>query len=110
MTYVQERQAAGEVVTGLLYVDDEAGDLNDRMNTVETPLNTLGEAELCPGAGGARGDQRGAALRRRTPSTALRVAPFPFRGGIPAAKRSPFRLARDLFRLNLPARRAMDAR
>ena len=50
MAYVQERHAAGEVVTGLLYINDDAGDLNDRMNTVETPLNALGEAELCPGA------------------------------------------------------------
>ena len=28
------------------------------MKTVETPLNRLGEAELCPGAGAARRDQR----------------------------------------------------
>jgi hypothetical protein len=27
------------------------GDLNDRMHTVEVPLASLGEAELCPGAG-----------------------------------------------------------
>ena len=62
MAYVQERHAAGEVVTGLLHINHDAGDLNDRMNTVEVPLNSLGEAELCPGAGGDRGDQRGAAV------------------------------------------------
>jgi 2-oxoglutarate ferredoxin oxidoreductase subunit beta len=50
MTYLQERQAAGEVVTGLLYVNDASGDMNDRLNTVEAPLNSLGEAELCPGS------------------------------------------------------------
>jgi 2-oxoglutarate ferredoxin oxidoreductase subunit beta len=49
MSYLQERQAAGEVVTGLLYIDEEAGDLNQRMNTVELPMNGLGDAELCPG-------------------------------------------------------------
>ncbi|MCB1501516.1 MAG: 2-oxoacid:ferredoxin oxidoreductase subunit beta, partial [Bauldia sp.] len=49
MSYIAERQAAGEVVTGLLYINDAAGDLHDRMRTVETPLNRLGEAELCPG-------------------------------------------------------------
>ena len=49
--YRRSAQAAGEIVTGLLYVDDSAGDLHDRLNTVETPLNRLGEAELCPGAG-----------------------------------------------------------
>ncbi|MEX2318214.1 MAG: 2-oxoacid:ferredoxin oxidoreductase subunit beta [Bauldia sp.] len=48
--YVQHGHAAGEVVTGLLYVNHETGDLNDRMNTVEVPLNALGEAELCPGS------------------------------------------------------------
>jgi 2-oxoglutarate/2-oxoacid ferredoxin oxidoreductase subunit beta len=50
MTYFQERQAAGEVVTGLLYVEPKAEDLHDYFNTVETPLNALGEAELCPGS------------------------------------------------------------
>jgi 2-oxoglutarate ferredoxin oxidoreductase subunit beta len=50
MTHIQERQAAGEVVTGLLYWKNDTKDLNDRMNTVEVPLNTLGEAELCPGS------------------------------------------------------------
>jgi 2-oxoglutarate ferredoxin oxidoreductase subunit beta len=50
MAYVQERQAAGEVVTGLLYIDPEAGDLHDRMKTVGTPLNAFGAAELCPGS------------------------------------------------------------
>jgi 2-oxoglutarate ferredoxin oxidoreductase subunit beta len=49
MAHVQEGQAAGEVVTGLLYIDPEAGDLHDRMKTVETPLNALGYGELCPG-------------------------------------------------------------
>jgi 2-oxoglutarate ferredoxin oxidoreductase subunit beta len=50
LNYLQERQAAGEVVTGLLYVDAEPHDLHDHLNTVETPLNALGEAELCPGS------------------------------------------------------------
>jgi 2-oxoglutarate ferredoxin oxidoreductase subunit beta len=50
MTYLQERQAAGEIVTGLLYVNPEPEDLHDRLNTVATPLNQLGEAELCPGS------------------------------------------------------------
>ena len=49
MTYLQERAAAGEVVTGLLYVKPDAVDLHRHINTVETPLNQLGERELCPG-------------------------------------------------------------
>src|SRR5205807_412826 len=50
MTYVQERAAAGEIVTGLLFVEREPDDLHVHLNTVETPLNALGEVELCPGA------------------------------------------------------------
>ncbi|HEV2548290.1 MAG TPA: 2-oxoacid:ferredoxin oxidoreductase subunit beta [Stellaceae bacterium] len=50
MNYLQERQAAGEVVTGLLYLEPESQDLHDYLNTVETPFNELGEAELVPGA------------------------------------------------------------
>ncbi|MCC7485549.1 MAG: 2-oxoacid:ferredoxin oxidoreductase subunit beta [Burkholderiales bacterium] len=50
MNYLQERAAAGEVVTGLLYVDPHSGDLHEHLNTVETPLNQLTERELCPGS------------------------------------------------------------
>ena len=50
MAYIQEHHAADEVVTGLLHIRHDTGDLNDRMNTVGVPLNSLGEAELCPGA------------------------------------------------------------
>jgi 2-oxoglutarate/2-oxoacid ferredoxin oxidoreductase subunit beta len=49
MNYLQERAAAGEVVTGLLYVDPDSVDLHEHLNTVETPLNQLSERELCPG-------------------------------------------------------------
>ncbi|MBW8075288.1 MULTISPECIES: 2-oxoacid:ferredoxin oxidoreductase subunit beta [Metallibacterium] len=49
MNYLHAHQACGEVVTGLLYVDPEARDLHAHLETVEAPLNTLGEAELCPG-------------------------------------------------------------
>ena len=50
MNYLQARQAEGEVVTGLLFVDPEARDLHDHLNTVEAPLNALTDAELVPGA------------------------------------------------------------
>jgi 2-oxoglutarate ferredoxin oxidoreductase subunit beta len=50
MTYLQEHHAKGEVVTGLLYLDPEPEDLHAHLSTVATPLNTLGEKELCPGA------------------------------------------------------------
>jgi 2-oxoglutarate/2-oxoacid ferredoxin oxidoreductase subunit beta len=50
MNYLQQRAAAGEVVTGLLYIDPHAEDLHRHLNTVEAPLNQLGTRELCPGA------------------------------------------------------------
>ncbi|WP_374682386.1 2-oxoacid:ferredoxin oxidoreductase subunit beta [Accumulibacter sp.] len=50
MAYVQEHAARGEVVTGLLYVDNDACDLHEQINSVEQPLNTLSAAELCPGS------------------------------------------------------------
>ena len=49
MNYLQERAAAGEVVTGLLYVDADSVDLHEYLNTVDTPLNRLSERDLCPG-------------------------------------------------------------
>ena len=50
MKRVQEGMAAGEVVTGLLYVDPTPKDLHDHLNTVDAPLNRLSERELCPGS------------------------------------------------------------
>jgi 2-oxoglutarate ferredoxin oxidoreductase subunit beta len=49
MNYMQAHQALGEVVTGLLYVDPLAADLHTSLNTSATPLNALGEPQLCPG-------------------------------------------------------------
>jgi 2-oxoglutarate ferredoxin oxidoreductase subunit beta len=51
MNFLQQYAAKGQVVTGLLYVDAAAEDLHVHLNTVEAPLNTLSERELCPGAG-----------------------------------------------------------
>ena len=50
MNYLQERAAAGEVVTGLLYVNPDSVDLHAHLNTVDVPLNKLDVRELCPGA------------------------------------------------------------
>jgi len=48
--YVQQRHAEGEVVTGLLYVDPEAADCHEILDTVQRPLNALNEVVLCPGS------------------------------------------------------------
>ncbi len=50
MGFLMERQAAGEVVTGLLYIDPEAEDLHDALDTVATPLNQLSTQDLTPGS------------------------------------------------------------
>jgi 2-oxoglutarate ferredoxin oxidoreductase subunit beta len=50
MSFLHQRQAVGEIVTGLLYVDPEAEDLHDALNTVERPLNALSNRELTPPA------------------------------------------------------------
>jgi 2-oxoglutarate ferredoxin oxidoreductase subunit beta len=60
-TWLSERQAKGEVVTGLLYVDPDPSDLHAALNTVDTPLNELDEAALVPGA--AALDRINASLR-----------------------------------------------
>ncbi len=50
LNYMQRRQAEGEVVTGLLYVDPDASDCHAILDTVQRPLNELDVEELCPGA------------------------------------------------------------
>jgi 2-oxoglutarate/2-oxoacid ferredoxin oxidoreductase subunit beta len=50
MNYLQQRAAAGEVVTGLLFIDPEAEDLHKHLNTVDAPLNQLDTRDLCPGS------------------------------------------------------------
>ena len=41
----------GEVLTGLLFLSPDAEDLHAHLNTFEAAFNTLGEKDLCPGAG-----------------------------------------------------------
>jgi 2-oxoglutarate ferredoxin oxidoreductase subunit beta len=50
LSYLQERQAEGEIVTGLLYVEPDAEEMHDYLGTVEAPLNRLTDADLVPGA------------------------------------------------------------
>ncbi len=50
MSCMHERAAEGELVTGLLYVEAGAHDLHTAQHTSRRPLNSLGRADLCPGA------------------------------------------------------------
>ena len=50
MNFLQEHHARGEIVTGLLYVDGEAGDMHDLLGTAQHPLNGMNDDMLCPGS------------------------------------------------------------
>jgi 2-oxoglutarate ferredoxin oxidoreductase subunit beta len=47
--FLQQNAAKGQIVTGLLFVEEEAEDLHAHLHTIDGPLNALGEKELCPG-------------------------------------------------------------
>jgi 2-oxoglutarate ferredoxin oxidoreductase subunit beta len=61
MSFLQQYAAKGQIVTGLLYVDSEPEDLHHGFNTVDAPLNSLTEKDLCPGS--AMLDKINASLR-----------------------------------------------
>ena len=61
ITHLAERKAAGEITTGLLFVDPDASDLHDGLDTIEQPLNQLSDEALCPG--GATLDRLNASFR-----------------------------------------------
>lgn len=46
---LHKARLTGEILTGLLYIDADSQDLHQLLNTVEQPLNTLKEKDLCPG-------------------------------------------------------------
>jgi 2-oxoglutarate ferredoxin oxidoreductase subunit beta len=50
VSLLERHRADGNLVTGLLFCDDEAINLHERMNLARAPLNAMSEAELCPGA------------------------------------------------------------
>ncbi|MBO0751286.1 MAG: 2-oxoacid:ferredoxin oxidoreductase subunit beta [Bradyrhizobiaceae bacterium] len=50
INFLHQHAAKGQIVTGVLYLDREAEDLHQHLNTVDIPLNTLSERELCPGS------------------------------------------------------------
>jgi len=49
LSYIQKHQEAGNIVTGLLYIDREPSHLCEDIGLTDTPLNELTEKELCPG-------------------------------------------------------------
>jgi 2-oxoglutarate ferredoxin oxidoreductase subunit beta len=47
--YIREAQSKGEVVTGLLYIDEGPQDMHCHAGTIAEPLTTLPYESLCPG-------------------------------------------------------------
>jgi 2-oxoglutarate ferredoxin oxidoreductase subunit beta len=47
--YIRDAHSKGEVVTGLLYIDEAADDMHAQAGTVAEPLTTLPYESLCPG-------------------------------------------------------------
>ncbi|MGH9664653.1 MAG: 2-oxoacid:ferredoxin oxidoreductase subunit beta, partial [Bryobacteraceae bacterium] len=49
--YLQEHQGNGEIVTGLLYVDESVDEMHETSQTSPVPLARLPYESLCPGSG-----------------------------------------------------------
>ena len=47
--YIRAAQSKGEVVTGLLYIDEGSQDMHGQTGTVAEPLTTMPYESLCPG-------------------------------------------------------------
>ncbi len=48
--YLQQRHQAGEIVTGLLHINESQPDMHELANTPPGPLGTLPFAAVCPGS------------------------------------------------------------
>ena len=48
--YLRDRFNAGEIITGLLYIDDKRKEMHDLMGNIETPLSEYPLAKLQPGS------------------------------------------------------------
>ena len=49
LTTLRKRYAKGQVVTGLLHIDDQDADLHSLLGTTSQPLNAVPMSSLCPG-------------------------------------------------------------
>jgi len=50
LAHLMRRDEAGEIVTGLIYLDKNPTDLHENLDLVDAPLNQLADTELCPGS------------------------------------------------------------
>jgi 2-oxoglutarate ferredoxin oxidoreductase subunit beta len=47
---LERHRADGNLVTGLIYMNEEPVNLHQRLGVSQTPLNAMAEADLCPGS------------------------------------------------------------
>jgi len=57
-TVIRERRRDGEILTGLLYINEDAPDMHGLMKTVDDPLVDVPYEKLHPGSGGLKKIQR----------------------------------------------------
>jgi 2-oxoglutarate ferredoxin oxidoreductase subunit beta len=50
LAHLMRRDEAGEIVTGLIYLENDPSDLHENLDLVDTPLNQLADTELSPGS------------------------------------------------------------
>lgn len=50
MHYLEQHRARGEVVTGLMYIDEDMPEMHEVFETAETPLVQYGHEDLTPGS------------------------------------------------------------
>ena len=58
LDYVRTKHREGEIVTGLLYIDESEPDMHTINCTSNTPLNELDYGELCPGESSLKAIQK----------------------------------------------------
>ncbi len=46
---LEDHREQGNILTGLIYIDEDSRDLHDVLETSQRPLNQLDETDLCPG-------------------------------------------------------------
>ena len=47
---MQKARSKGQILTGLLYINEDAKNLHETIESVPSPLNQLDETDLCPGS------------------------------------------------------------
>ena len=50
MNAVLNSKLKGEILTGLLYINENSSDLHELIKTSDRPLNSLSKDDLCPGS------------------------------------------------------------